>query len=151
MTWTTIRFALAAAVLGAAPQIALSQPASPPQIEAQQSVGFGPYLTEAGHALYMFTGDPKGRSGCYDACAQAWPPVTTPSDTSPIAGPGVDRSKLGTMGRDDGSRQVTYNGMPLYYFVKDQGAGSTAGQDVHGFGGEWYLVSPTGQKIEKRR
>jgi len=158
MTWTTIRFALAAATLGAAPQIALGQqagptagqaPTGPAQIEARQSAGFGSYLAEGGRALYMFTADPKGSSGCYDACAQAWPPVLTQGQ--PSAGQGVDKSKLGTIQRKDGAMQVTYNGMPLYLFVKDQSAGSTAGQEIHGFGGEWYLVSPSGEKIEKKR
>jgi predicted lipoprotein with Yx(FWY)xxD motif len=45
--------------------------------------------------------------------------------------------------------QVVYNQHPLYYFVKDQGPGQTAGQDVHGFGGEWYLLTPEGEKLEE--
>ena len=55
---------------------------------------------------------------------------------------------LGTVERRDGSLQVTYNGWPLYYFVKDGKPGDTIGQDMEGFGGEWYLVSPDGDHVE---
>jgi predicted lipoprotein with Yx(FWY)xxD motif len=45
--------------------------------------------------------------------------------------------------------QVTYGGWPLYYFVQDQGPGEATGQDKHGFGGEWYLVTPAGEKAQE--
>ncbi len=54
----------------------------------------------------------------------------------------------GASKRKDGRRQVTYNGWPLYTFVKDTAPGNTAGQDVEGFGGEWYLVTPEGEHVE---
>lgn len=43
--------------------------------------------------------------------------------------------------------QVSYGGWPLYNYVKDQGPGQTTGQDIEGFGGEWYLVSPSGEIV----
>jgi predicted lipoprotein with Yx(FWY)xxD motif len=66
----------------------------------------------------------------------------------PAAKAGVNAAMLGVIKRKDGSEQVTYNGMPLYYFARDQKPGSTMGQDIDHFGGEWYLVSPQGKKIE---
>lgn len=107
---------------------------------------YGAYLTaDEGHALYMFTADHNGMSACEGACAKAWPPVLTSG--KPEAGPGINASLLGTLKRDDGM-QVTYDGKPLYYFVGDKGAGTTAGQDIKHFGGSWYLVSPSGAKID---
>ena len=47
----------------------------------------------------------------------------------------------------DGTKQVTYAGHPLYYFAGDSGAGQTNGQGVDGFGALWWLVAPSGQKI----
>jgi predicted lipoprotein with Yx(FWY)xxD motif len=41
--------------------------------------------------------------------------------------------------------QVTINGMPIYYYSKDQAAGDITGQGV---GGVWYLVSPSGEMIK---
>ena len=73
---------------------------------------------------------------------------TTTGDcsTEAMAGEGVDATLLGTITRDDGSTQVTYNGWPLYYFHEDAAAGDTNGQ---GLGGVWFLVSPEGDAIEQ--
>ena len=54
---------------------------------------------------------------------------------------------LGTVERRDGAKQVTYNGWPLYYYARDQNPGDTNGQDVEGFGAEWYLVTPDGNPV----
>ena len=72
----------------------------------------------------------------------------TASDCSPeaMAGEGVDVTLLGTITRDDGSTQVTYNGWPLYYFHEDMAAGDTNGQGVEGV---WFLVSPEGEAVEQ--
>jgi predicted lipoprotein with Yx(FWY)xxD motif len=72
----------------------------------------------------------------------------TASDCSPeaMAGEGVDATLLGTITRDDGSTQVTYNGWPLYYFHEDVAAGDTNGQGVEGV---WFLVSPEGEAVEQ--
>ena len=59
-------------------------------------------------AIYIFENDPKGKTVCYGECAEAWPPVFT--DGKPQAGDGVKASLLGTVKRNDGKLQVTYNG-----------------------------------------
>src|SRR5581483_2981787 len=41
--------------------------------------------------------------------------------------------------RADGSKQVTYNGMPLYYWQGDKAPGDTTGQGV---GNVWWVVAP---------
>jgi len=64
---------------------------------------------------------------------------------APQAGDGVKASLLGTTTRKDGKLQVTYNGWPLYYWIKDVKAGDTSGQDV---GGVWFLVSPEGETVK---
>jgi predicted lipoprotein with Yx(FWY)xxD motif len=95
-----------------------------------------------GLTLYMFTKDTNGTSTCYDQCASAWPPLLTKD--KPQAGDGVDASLLGTTARKDGTLQVTYKGMPLYYFAKDKAAGDVKGQDV---GSVWYVLAPNGDVI----
>ncbi len=118
------------------------------QLNVDTSSRFGRYVTDSsGRALYMFTADSKGQSSCYDACARAWPPVTT-TGTPEAAAAGLDKSKLGTITRRDGTKQVTYDGKPLYYFARDTEPQQLSGQDVHGFGGEWYLVAPDGTTIK---
>lgn len=122
-----------------------------PVITIAEKEPFGEYLTDAkGMSVYMFEADTKGeeKSACDDACAAAWPPVTVESAEMLTAGPGIDQAMLGTIERADGTMQVTYNGWPLYTFVKDTNAGETMGQDKEGFGAEWYLMSPAGEQIE---
>ncbi len=116
------------------------------KLVVQKSSSYGTYISDDdGHAVYMFTADSKDMSACHDACAQAWPPMM--SSGAPIAGAGVNASLLGTIPRD-GGMQVTYAGMPLYYFVGDKAAGATTGQGIEHFGGKWYLIAPAGQKID---
>ena len=49
--------------------------------------------------------------------------------------------------RSDGGRQVTYNGHPLYLFVKDHKPGDINGQGLTAFGAAWFAVSPAGNQI----
>jgi predicted lipoprotein with Yx(FWY)xxD motif len=104
------------------------------------------YLTGmSGRSVYLWVADTSDKSNCSGACAQAWPPVTTKG--KPTAGAGVNAADLGTTMRSDGTEQVTYNGHPLYYFVADKTAGSTAGQGSSGFGAKWWLVDTSGSAI----
>jgi len=57
-------------------------------------------------------------------------------------------SKIGTIRRADGKRQVTYAKHPLYYFAGDRRPGDTNGQGLNQFGAKWYVVSPSGRKID---
>ncbi|HEY8445590.1 MAG TPA: hypothetical protein VIL01_00625 [Thermomicrobiales bacterium] len=98
---------------------------------------YGSYLADAdGMTLYMYTRDLPNQSNCYDQCAEAWPPFTVEGELSlPEDVPGT----LGTITRDDGTTQVTYNEMPLYYWQADTQPGDTTGQGV---GGVWFIVAP---------
>ncbi|MGB3328694.1 MAG: hypothetical protein WBA46_07055 [Thermomicrobiales bacterium] len=90
--------------------------------------------------LYLFTKDEKGKSNCYDQCAQNWPPLTA---TEPLTLPAGVEGTLALIDRTDGTKQVTYNDIPLYFFKADKKAGDVNGQDV---GDVWYVVHP-GQKF----
>lgn len=114
------------------------------QLSLEQSPTYGEYLVrEDGRPVYLFTADTQGEaSACYDACADAWPPVTGEA----MAGGELDSSLVGTIERDDGTMQATYNGWPLYEFARDSGNQPT-GQDIASFGGEWYLIGPNGEEV----
>lgn len=80
----------------------------------------------------------KDATKCVTACLGPWPPLLT-SDT-PTAPAGVT-GKLGVITRTDFNvKQVTYNDMPLYFFVQDTAAGDTKGQGSKGFGGNWQVI-----------
>jgi hypothetical protein len=99
----------------------------------------------SGKSVYLWVKDGKNMSACSGACAGAWPPV--PATGSVTAGSGVTASDLGTITRSDGTKQVSYDGHPLYYFSGDSAAGQTNGQGSDGFGAKWWLVSPAGAQI----
>ncbi|HXC82591.1 MAG TPA: hypothetical protein VNV62_12150 [Trebonia sp.] len=106
----------------------------------------GTYLTDgSGRAVYMWTKDGMNKSECSGACASAWPPVPA-SGTATASGAAVS-TDLGSITRSDGSKQLTYDGHPLYYFSGDSGPGTTNGQGSDGFGAKWWLVSTSGASI----
>jgi predicted lipoprotein with Yx(FWY)xxD motif len=99
-----------------------------------------------GKPLYVFSLDTGGTSACTGDCTSEWIPLA--SQGTPAAGEGVDATKLGTITRDDGSMQVTYNGHPLYTFADDTGSGDAGGQGMEDNGGTWSLISPTGDMVQ---
>jgi predicted lipoprotein with Yx(FWY)xxD motif len=106
----------------------------------------GKILTDSkGRTIYLFAQDTGTKSTCSGACAAQWPPVTSTGKPAPEAG--LTASKLGTTKRSDGSRQVTYNGHPLYLYRGDESPGDVNGQGINAFGAAWYVVSPAGAPI----
>ncbi len=95
--------------------------------------------------VYLFVADTGPTSTCSGGCAQVWPPVTTTG--APKAEGEAVAGDLGTTTRSDGSKQVTYKGHPLYWYVTDSKAGETTGQGVASFGAPWYVMSPSGSEI----
>ena len=106
----------------------------------------GAFLTNgSGRTVYLWAKDGMNMSACSGACAAAWPPV--PATGTLTATGGAKASDLGTITRSDGTKQVTYDGHPLYYFVGDSAAGQTNGQASDNFGAQWWLVASSGAKI----
>jgi predicted lipoprotein with Yx(FWY)xxD motif len=97
--------------------------------------------------VYLFEADRGESSACTGTCADAWPPVRTSG--APTAAVAAKSSDLGTIARADGSTQVTYKGHPLYYFIQDKDAEDAYGQGSKAFGADWYVLSPSGSKIDE--
>ena len=97
-----------------------------------------------GMTLYAFTPDTAGEPTCYDDCATAWPPLLATDAAAASAGAGLDATKLTTVDRTDGTKQVKYGDWPLYYFANDAAAGDTNGQ---GLATKWYVVDAAGELI----
>jgi predicted lipoprotein with Yx(FWY)xxD motif len=94
---------------------------------------FGAFLTGPnGMTLYTHAGDSPGTSTCAGSCATTWPPLTVPAGGQPAAGTGVTGT-LTTLVRSDGTTQVAYDGLPLYYWQGDAKAGDATGDGVSGF------------------
>jgi predicted lipoprotein with Yx(FWY)xxD motif len=137
--------ALALAALALSTSGISASPESASTVTARAS-SYGPILFDGrGFALYAFTRDTARRSACTSACAKAWPPYIVAS--RPRAGRAVKASFLGTIRRNDGSRQATYAGKPLYYYVGDRKPLQVLCQNVNEFGGLWRVVRPDGSVV----
>jgi predicted lipoprotein with Yx(FWY)xxD motif len=103
-------------------------------------VGGVTVLTNAkGLTVYTFAADSPGKSSCYGSCAAYWPPVT--GSGSAAAGiPGT----FATITRTDGTKQVTWNGHPLYTYVADSGPGQAHGNNLNLNGGLWREIVVNG-------
>lgn len=84
--------------------------------------------------LYVFDHDisGSGKSMCNGNCASNWPPLLAPSTAQSIGA-------WHTITRDDGSKQWSYKGKPLYYWAKDSKPGDTTGDGV---GNAWHVANP---------
>jgi predicted lipoprotein with Yx(FWY)xxD motif len=92
-----------------------------------------------GMTVYTFSSDAanSGKSACSGGCLTKWPALTVAAGAAPTAGDGVTGA-VGTITRsDDGTLQVTYNGLPLYFFQNDKAPGDTNGSYPN-----WNLVKP---------
>lgn len=115
--------------------------AAEPTVVAEEVGDAGVILVDGatGMTLYYFENDVKdsGESVCLEGCIAAWPALLVAEGEEPVAGDGVDASKLGTITREDapGELQVTYDGLPLYFFANDEEPG-----DLNGVYDNWITV-----------
>jgi len=106
-------------------------------VKVAQSPAHVKYLTDGeGMTLYWFKNDSAGTSTCSGGCVDNWP-VFYRDKVEPAAG--LKAEDFGTITRSDGSKQTTFRGYPLYYFVNDQKAGDMNGQ---GLINKWFTVDP---------
>jgi predicted lipoprotein with Yx(FWY)xxD motif len=130
----------APAASAATPAASSAAPAGGPVIKTATVGSNGTLIVASsnGMTVYQFTQDVKdsGTSACTGGCATTWPPLTVAAGTKPTGDTGVT-GKIGTIKRDDGTMQVTYNGLPLYFFSGDQAVG-----DSNGIYSGWHAVKP---------
>ena len=138
--------ALALVVAGCGSSGGTTSAAKPaPTVSAKQLAGLGAVLVDGqGHALYAAQQETGGAIRCTGSCLAFWKPLAA---AAPTGGPGLT-GKLATILRSDGTRQVTYAGLPLYRFAQDAGPGQVTGNDVKdAFGGTsftWHAVTTVG-------
>ncbi len=114
-------------------------------LNAAQDSNLGLYLIDdQGMTVYLHATDTMNGTTCINECVD-WSPVLIAQSVKVMTGPGLDTSKVGSITRDDGRTQVTYNGWPLYYYNHDVHPGDVTGHNVNDF----FAVSPSGDKIEK--
>jgi len=106
-------------------------------VQKMNKDGVGNYLADAkGMTLYWFKKDSPGKSACAGPCVEKWPIYFREKVK---AGEGLKDEDFGTITRDDGKKQSTFRGYPLYYWAGDKAKGDTSGQGVKDV---WYVVDP---------
>lgn len=131
------------AVLMPVHPLAWADSAQQATVKVANSDKLGQYLTDGqGRTLYLFAADTQDASKCYDFCANTFRAYTI--DGEPVAGDGVNASRLGTLKREDGATQVSYAGHPLYHFLGDMKPGSTSANNTKKYGGIWSMLAPDG-------
>lgn len=111
-----------------------------PTVKVSDSATLGKILTsDTGKTLYIYKNDVvgSGKSAVSGQLAVAWPPLTIASG-NPVKPAGLN-GELAVITRDDGSKQVTYNGAPLYFFAQDVNPGDVIGQAR---GNVWFVINP---------
>lgn len=109
------------------------------EIMVKSKDGLGDYITDAkGMTLYYFKADSPGKSTCSGGCLEKWPLLYS-EEITVSKGSGMDEKEFSSIIRDDGKKQTTLRGYPLYYFAGDKKAGDTNGQGIKDV---WLVVDP---------
>jgi predicted lipoprotein with Yx(FWY)xxD motif len=107
-------------------------------VKVTQKEGIGAYLTDAkGATLYWFKKDSPGKSACAGPCVAKWPVYYQEKVEPPE---GLKEQDFATITRDDGIKQTTFRGYPLYYWSADEKPGETKGNN---FNGVWFVIDPS--------
>jgi len=106
-------------------------------VKIAEKEGLGKYLTDTeGRTLYWFQKDTPGKSACLNGCLEKWPIYYRETVAPP---PSISKDDFGTITRDDGKKQTTFRGYPLYYWINDVNSADTKG---HGINNVWFVVNP---------
>jgi predicted lipoprotein with Yx(FWY)xxD motif len=106
-------------------------------VKVEKKEGVGSYLADTkGMTLYIFKKDTPGKSACAGECVAKWPLYFREKVAAPA---GTKAEDFGTITREDGKKQTTYKGLPLYYFAGDAKPGDTNGQGVKDV---WLVAAP---------
>ncbi|MCX7770550.1 MAG: hypothetical protein N2202_05645 [Proteobacteria bacterium] len=106
-------------------------------IKVLEKEGIGKYLADSsGKTLYWFKKDSPGKSACMGPCIERWPIFYVENISVPK---GINKEDFGTITREDGKKQTTFRGYPLYYWINDKQAGDTTG---HGVNNVWFVINP---------
>ncbi|MHB8243309.1 MAG: COG4315 family predicted lipoprotein [Solirubrobacteraceae bacterium] len=146
---TVLACATSAASVASANQGAPDAHASRAAVVSLRHTSLGKLLvSSSGRTLYEFTKDHTNKDSCASirGCSEIWPPLL--SSGKPIAGSGVSASRLSTIKLSNGSRQVTYEGHPLYLYSADSGPGETSYVGAREFGGTWEAINSAGHAVK---
>jgi predicted lipoprotein with Yx(FWY)xxD motif len=118
------------ATTGALLALAMAALQSPAIAQAPAKMTEGVLTNSAGMTLYTFDKDADGKSACNGPCAANWPPLMAGADAKAAGDWSI-------VTRDDGAKQWSYKGKPVYLWAKDTKPGDKTGD---GFNNVWHVV-----------
>ena len=95
----------------------------------------------SGKVLYARDGDSIAATTCTGNCLVTWPPYVPPAGNLGV--PSSITAKLSVFTRPDGTKQITLNDQPLYYFVRDAAPGDATGAGL----GNFFTRKADGSKV----
>ena len=100
--------------------------------DAPAKIANGALVDAKGMTLYTFDKDVagSGKSICNGPCAALWPPAMAAAAEQPSGA-------FAIVVRDDGSRQWSYKGKPVYAYQADQKPGDRTGDN---FQDVWHII-----------
>ncbi len=105
-------------------------------VSTTQNSTYGTILV-SGKTVYTLK---ASKVACTARCLKVWPELLLPKGAKKAtAGPGVNAASLGSVKVSGGSRQVTYGGKRLYWFVADSAPGQVNGNITDKWG-KWTVV-----------
>lgn len=101
----------------------------------------------SGRPLYVAEEEAGGEIACTAGCLDIWRPLTVDAGAE-LSSDEQLASSLATTERDDGTRQVTFDGYPLYTFAEESSGDGLAGNGITDeFGGvsfTWRAMTASG-------
>jgi predicted lipoprotein with Yx(FWY)xxD motif len=105
-------------------------------VKTGHALGKKVLVTQRGMTLYSLSAEQHGRFICTNStCLSLWKPLVVARGTKPAGA-----AHLATVRRPGGQLQVTYQGKPLYTFVKDTKPGQAKGEGFKDVG-TWHVAS----------
>jgi len=98
--------------------------------DAPAKLANGALVDAKGMTLYSFDKDVANSGACNGPCATLWPPAMASTSDQPVGA-------FGIVTRDDGSRQWSYKGKPVYTYQADQKPGERTGDN---FRDVWHII-----------
>lgn len=115
---------------------------STPGVKIANNAEFGSILVDQDNrSLYFSANDISGESVCSGGCADVWPALTISGFELEI-GAGLNEDDFSTITRDDGLKQITFKGWPLYYFSPNSDGELETANNIEGDGrGDVFYVA----------
>ncbi len=92
--------------------------------QSRQHLQYGGRETRDGYRYHYTEGKAVGTRGCIGECLQTWKPILAPANAK-------SWGYWEVAARDDGSRQWSYKGSPLYTYAGDKKPGDVDGNSIH--------------------